>query len=186
MVTESHWQVDELMEAPPALSFPPGAALAGEATNAFRDGMKHLQMGEGEKAVMMLSRAIEHSPDFAAGHAFLGVAHALTNSIYPALHHLECAAKLAPDNFAAHFLLAQLNFKLRIPQTGYLEAERALGCVRTLEQRRMLTQLLAGERARERNGIARPWFNKPFSASAVLIAGSGLAAAIAAIFTHLH
>jgi tetratricopeptide (TPR) repeat protein len=186
MVTLMPWHVDESREAPPAMAFSATATLPAEATSAFRDGMNYLQMGEGHKAVTMLTRAIEHAPDFSAGHAFLGVAHALTNSIYPALDHLECATKLEPDNFAAHFLLAQLNFKLRIPQKGYLEAEQALRCVRTLEQRKMLTQLLAGERARERNGIARPWFNKPFNASALLVAGSGLAAAIMAIFAHIH
>src|SRR5204863_9998678 len=106
-----------------------------------------------QKAVTMLTRAIEHAPDFSAGHAFLGLAHALTNSVYPALDHLGWATKLEPDNFAAHFLLAQLNFKLRIPQKGYAEAERALRGVRNIEQRKMLTQLLSAERARERNGI---------------------------------
>jgi tetratricopeptide (TPR) repeat protein len=186
MVTVLPWPIDESLEAPAVMAFSATAAVPAEATSAFRDGMNCLQMGDGKKAVTMLARAIEHAPEFSAGHAFLGVAHALTNNIYPALDHLECATKLEPDNFAAHFLLAQLNFKLRIPQKGYAEAEQALRCVRTLEQRKMLTQLLSTERARERNGIVRPWFNKPFNASALLIAGSGLVAAILAIFVHLH
>ena len=55
-------------------------------------------------------------------------------------------------------------------------------CVDTLEQRKMLTQLLKEERARERNGIARPWFNTPFSKTGLFLAGGGLAAAITALF----
>jgi tetratricopeptide (TPR) repeat protein len=186
MITALTWQMDGSPEGAALMASSATPAVPAAASSAFRDGMNYLQMGEGQKAVTMLARAIEHAPDFSAGHAFLGVAHALTNSIYPALDHLECATKLQPDNFAAHFLLAQLNFKLRIPQKGYAEADQALRCVRNIEQRKMLTQLLSAERARERNGISRPWFNKPFNSSALLIAGSGLAAAGVAIFIHLH
>jgi hypothetical protein len=129
---------------------------------------------------------VEEAPAFPEAHVCLGLAHALTHNIYPALDHLEIATKLDPDSFAAHFTLAQLNFKLRIPQKGYKAAEHALASVRTIEQRRMLTQLLREERARERDGISRPWFNKPFSAPLVFLAGSGLAAALFAVMVHLH
>jgi hypothetical protein len=50
----------------------------------------------------------------------------------------------------------------------------------------MLTQLLREERARERNGIARPSFNTPFSKPGLFLAGSGLAAAIVAILVHIR
>jgi hypothetical protein len=116
----------------------------------------------------------------------LGIAHALTSSIYPAIDHLEVAARLEQDNFAAHFTLAQLNFKLRIPKKGYEAAERARQCIGTLEQRKMLTELLKEERARERNGIARPSLNKPFSLPALVVAGCGLLAAVIAIAVHMH
>jgi hypothetical protein len=114
------------------------------------------------------------------------LAHALTHNIYPALDHLEIATKLDPNSFAAYFTLAQLNFKLRIPRKGYQAAEHALACVRTIEQRRMLTQLLKEERERERNGISRPWLNRPFTAPMVFLMGSGMAVALLAILTHLH
>ena len=50
----------------------------------------------------------------------------------------------------------------------------------------MLTDLLKEERARERNGIARPSFNKPFSVPALVVAGGGLVAALIAIVVHMH
>jgi hypothetical protein len=50
----------------------------------------------------------------------------------------------------------------------------------------MLTQLLREERARERNGIARPSFSKPFSKPALFLAGGGLCAALVAIVVHLQ
>jgi hypothetical protein len=58
--------------------------------------------------------------------------------------------------------------------------------VHTLDQRKMLTQLLKEERARERNGIARPWFNKPFGAPMLWFAGSALAAAIVFAVVHMR
>ena len=106
------------------------------------DAVAHLQTGEAQEAVVLLSLAIEASPHFPEAHVFLGIAHALTNNIYPALDALETATELDPESFAAHYSLAQLNFKLRIPQKGYEEAQRALRCPMSLEQRKMLTLLL--------------------------------------------
>jgi tetratricopeptide (TPR) repeat protein len=169
-----------------ALQFWQSGTLPGKAMHSLREGLECLQAGEAAAAVAALSRSLEHSPDFAPGHIFLGIAHALTNNIYPAIDHLELAARLEQDNFAAHFTLAQLNFKLRIPQKGYEAAERARRCIGTLEQRKMLTNLLKEERARERNGIARPCFDKPFRLPALVIAGGGLLAVIIAIAVHMH
>jgi tetratricopeptide (TPR) repeat protein len=157
-----------------------------QAMTHFQEGLQHFQAADPGAAVAAFSRSILQAPEFGEAHIFLGLAHALTSNIYPAFDHLEKAAELQPDSFAAHFTLAQLNFKLRIPQKGYDAARHALRCATTLEQRAMLTQLLKEERARERNGIARPWFNKPFSRPALIMAGSGLAAALVALIVHVH
>lgn len=167
-------------QCPSELAFPP------EAIECFREGVERLQTGDSGGALTALSRTTELAPDFGEAHVFLGLANALSNRIYPAIDHLELAAQLQPDSFAAHYTLAQLNFKLRIPQKGYAAAEHALRCIRTLEQRKMLNQLLREERARERNGIARPWFNKAYSKPGLLLAGSGLAAAIGALLLHVR
>jgi tetratricopeptide (TPR) repeat protein len=168
------------------LQFPALQGLSAEAAENFQEGLARLQMAEPEEAVELLSRAVELAPRFPEARICLGLAFALTHNIYPAIDHLEMAGKLDPESFAAHFTLAQLNFKLRIPQKGYEAAERALKCVTTIEQRRKLTELLREERARARGGIVRPWFNKPFSRFSVLLAGSGLAAAITALLLHLR
>ncbi len=162
------------------------AALPMELVFELRDGLEKLQSGEAAKAVTVLSRVVERAPQCSEPRVCLGLAHALTNNIYPAIDELEKAGELAPNNFAAHYTLAQLNFKLRIPKKGYEAAERALACVQTLEQRKMLTQLLREERARERSGIARPSFNKMFSKPMLFLAGSGLAALLAALLIHVR
>ncbi len=157
-----------------------------EAVECFQEGVQLLQMGDPGAALAALSRSTDLAPTFGEAHVFLGLANALTSNIYPAIDHLELATRIQRDSFAAHYTLAQLNFKLRIPQKGYAAAEQALRCVATLEQRKLLTQLLKEERARERNGIARPWFNTPFSKPGLFLTGGGLAAAIVALLLHVR
>ena len=165
---------------PAALELPP------QAIECFREGMEQLQAGDPGAALAPLAQSIQHAPNFSEAHVFLGLANALTANIYPAMDQLEAAAKLDRDSFAAHYLVAQLSFRLRTPQRGYDAAKRALQCVQTLDQRKMLTQLLREERERERNGIRRPWFNKPFGIPMLLLFGSGFAALVITVITHIH
>jgi tetratricopeptide (TPR) repeat protein len=168
------------------LQLPAYRGLSIEAKNSFQEGLCKLQAAEPADAVELFCRVVELAPTFPEARICLGLAYALTYNIYPAIDHLEKAGELDPESFAAHFTLAQLNFKLRIPQKGYEAANQALKCVSTIEQRRMLTELLKEERARERNGIARPWFNKPFNRVGVYLVGGGFAAAIVALLLHVR
>ncbi len=156
------------------------------ARQYLAEGVTHIQSGDAEAAVAALSLAVEQAPEYSDAHVFLGIAQALAHRIYPALDHLEEAARLDEDSFAAHYTLAQLNFKLRIPAKGYAAAEQARQCNMTLEQRKLLTTLLRDEKARERNGIARPLFNKSFSLPGLFLAGIGLAAAIVTVIRLMH
>jgi tetratricopeptide (TPR) repeat protein len=175
----------ELSERSTALQVLAERGLCQEAVHSFSDGMQLFQSGDAKSAIEAFSKVTELAPTFAGGHVFLGLANALSYNIYSAIDSLERAGEVEPESFAAHYTLAQLNFKLRIPQKGYEAAERALHCIQNLEQRKMLTQLLREERARERSGIARPWFNKPFGKPFVWIAGSGLAAMLIALIIHV-
>jgi tetratricopeptide (TPR) repeat protein len=174
------------MTYPVATQAAPVTMVPALARQYLAEGVSHIQAGEAGAAVAALSLCVEQAPEYSDAHVFLGIAHALTNNIYPALDHLEEATRLDESSFAAHYTLAQLNFKLRIPQKGYEQAELARQCDMTLEQRKLLTNLLREEKARERSGIARPVFNKPFSVPALFLAGSGLAAAIVTIIRHMH
>jgi tetratricopeptide (TPR) repeat protein len=168
-----------------ALQFPARRELTTEVMTCFQRGLDKLQSAEPAEAVELLVRAVELAPQFPEARICLGLAYALSYNIYPAIDQLETAGKLEPDSFAAHYTLAKLNFKLRIPQKGYEAAQQALDCVTTMEQRKMLTELLREERARERHGIARPCFKQPFSRSLLWMAGSGLAAALIALLVHV-
>jgi tetratricopeptide (TPR) repeat protein len=175
-----------LVQFPLALQAEREGAVSALARQYFHEGIAHLQSGDAAEAVAAFSRSLEHTTDFPEAHVFLGIAHALTYNIYPAIDHLEEAGRLDPDSFAAHYTLAQLHFKLRIPKKGYEEARHALRSVETLEQRKLLTQLLKEERERERNGIARPSFSKPFSTPVLVLAGGALAAAIIFVLVHMR
>lgn len=186
MAIRTSLRLEEPAEYPLAIQATPTSMVPALARQYLAEGVSHIQTGEAAAAVAALSLTVEQAPEYSDAHVFLGIAHALTNNIYPALDHLEEAARLDEDSFAAHYTLAQLNFKLRIPQKGYASAERARQCDMTLEQRKLLTSLLRDEKARERNGIARPLFNKPFGVPALFVAASGLAAAIVTIIRHLY
>ena len=164
----------------------PTPKLSGKGLRQFQNGLELLESGRPGEAVTAFSQVVECCPGCVDAHICLGVAHAMTSFIYPAFDHLELAVRLQPENFLAHYLLSQLNFNLRIPQKGYEQAERALRFSTSREDRNMVARLLHRERERERNGIARPWFTKPFSASAVFLAGGGLTVALAAIIIHLR
>jgi tetratricopeptide (TPR) repeat protein len=179
-------QQSELVQFPAALQSGSAGAVSAQARHYFQEGIARLQSGDAAAAVAAFSQSLEHAPEFAEGHVFLGIAHSLTYNIYPAIDHLEEAGRLAPESFAAHYTLAQLNFKLRIPQRGYEEAQHALRCVETLEQRKLLTQLLKEERERERNGIVRPSFNKAFSRPMLFLAGSALAVIIILVIADMR
>jgi tetratricopeptide (TPR) repeat protein len=176
----------EVLEFPLELRSSPATAISANALQCFQQGLARLQEGESAEAVAVLSHSVELAPAFADARVFLGIAHSLSCEIYPAIDQLEKATELEPHNFVGQYALAQLYFKLRIVEKGYERAEYALRCVTNIEQRKMLTQLLREEKARERNGIARPSFSRPFNTTALFVAGGGLAAALVAIFVHLH
>src|SRR5882724_11326076 len=176
-----HDHIDESL----VLQFPQHQDFSMEASNCLQEGIASLQMGDPAKALPALQRAVEVAPHMPEARICLGLAYALTHDIYPAIDSLEKAGTLDPHSFAAHYTLAQLNFKLRIPKKGYESAQSALRCITNIEQRKMLTQLLREERARERNGIARPTFDTPFNKTLLVLTGSGLAAAVIAFLIHV-
>ena len=185
-MTSTALSIEPTTTAPLILEERGARGVAALARQYLEEGVVQIQMGEAKAAVEALTRAVAQAPEYSDAHVFLGIAHALDHNVYPALDHLEEAARLDADSFAAHYTLAQLNFKLRIPQKGYEAAERARQTAVTLEQRKLLTNLLREEKVREKNGIARPTFNKGFGIRMLFVAGSGLAAAILTVIRHMH
>ena len=151
----------------------------------FHAGLALMEAGRPKDAIDALARSVEQAPTFAEGHLCLGIAHAVTCNVYPAIDHLERATELVPDNFVAHYTLAKYYFTLRIPLKGYECADRALDCATTREHRIALSQLLQKEREHERNGIARPLFNRRFGIGFGIASLGAACAALAAVLIHL-
>jgi Tfp pilus assembly protein PilF len=160
--------------------------LSVQALQHVREGLEQLSLGEPAAAVVALTSALEYAPNLPDVHVALGVAYAMTSRIYPAIDHLTHATELEPQNFHAPFKLAQLYFKLRVPAKGYESSRRALDCAGTLDERRLIAELLRQERERERDGIARPWFHKTFSRSALWLAATGTATVLFALMLHMR
>ncbi|HXJ96673.1 MAG TPA: hypothetical protein VMT20_27860 [Terriglobia bacterium] len=163
-------------------------ALPAAAQADFASGLELINTGEPALAARHLKRVLEVAPDFADGHVALGMAYAMVPRVYPALDHLEKATKLDPSNFFAHFKRGQLYFKLRIPREGYNEMTHALKCATSVRERKLVSELIREEKQREHSGVRRPWWNKPFSRTALYVAASLAAMAGVALlrFMHLH
>ncbi|MFB3920806.1 MAG: hypothetical protein ACE145_03745 [Terriglobia bacterium] len=162
------------------------AHLPPLALRTFQAGLESLNCGEAKPAAACFEQVLSLAPNFTDGHIGLGIAYAIDSRVYPALDHLEHATRLDPGNFHAHFKLGQLYFKLRVPQKGYEAAQRALACATSLSERKLVAQLLREERAREKNGVPRPWWNRGFSRSSVSLGFAILAGLLAALLLALH
>lgn len=163
-----------------------GLDVPAAAWHHFREGVERLNYGEPESALVAFQRALEQSPNMPGAHIGVGVAHALCSDIYPAIDHLQHAIELEPANFQAHFKLSQLYFKLRIPLKGYEQAKVALQCAMTVPERQLIAQLLREERAREHNGIARPWLNRTFGRPAFVVGVMVAVLALGSLIVYVH
>ena len=176
---------NETVEIPVSLQTIDTSALSTAAIADFEEGVAMMEAGQSREAVASFSRVVDAEPTFTIGHVWLGMAHAVSCDVYPAIDHLERAAELAPDNFAPHYMLAKWYFTLRLPNKGYEAAERALECATTSRQRIVLSQLLQKEREREKHGISRPLFDRKFGLGFGLVAASGVAAFLCVIVLHI-
>jgi tetratricopeptide (TPR) repeat protein len=153
---------------------PRNASLPIEGTRRFSEGLELMNHGEPAAAAACFEQVVRVLPDFADAHVGLGIAYAVIGKIYPALDHLEEATSLEPDNFFAHFKLGQLQFKLHVPMKGYEEMQKALDCATSVEERKLVGQLIHEQKQREEKGLARPTWDRPFSRKTLLLVGASV------------
>jgi tetratricopeptide (TPR) repeat protein len=166
---------------------PRSTTLPMEVSRKFSEGLELMNHGEPAAAARCLEQIVQMVPEFADAHVGLGIAYAVTGNVYPALDHLEKAANLEPDNFFAHFKLGQLQFKLHVPKKGYEEMQKALDCATSIEERKLVGQLIHEQKQREQKGLARPTWDRPFSRKTlVLVAASVVIPILYMFFSTLH
>ncbi len=149
--------------------------LPVEVTRQFSQGLELMDQGEPAAAATCFEQIVESFPEYADAHVALGIADAVCGRVYPALDHLEEAGHLEPDNFFAHFKLGQLYFKLHVPQKGYESMRKALDCATSLQERKLVGQLIHEQKKREEKGLARPTWNRPFSRKNLLLVAASVA-----------
>ncbi len=157
-------------------------ALPLEVSRRFSEGLELMNHGDPAAATTCFEQILEMRPDFADAHIGLGIAYAVVGKIYPAMDHLEEAANLEPENFFAHFKLGQLMFKLHVPAKGYEEMQKALDCATSIEERKLVGQLIHEQKQREEKGLARPTWNRPFSTKTLLLVVASVAFPILYMF----
>ena len=153
---------------------PRNTTLPIEISRKFSEGLELIDHGEPAAAATCFEQIVATLPDFADAHIGLGIAYAVTGKIYPALDHLEEATGLEPDNFFAHLKLGQLQFKLHVPKKGYEEMQKALDCANSVEERKLVGQLIHEQRQREHKGLARPTWDRPFSRKTLFLIGASV------------
>lgn len=153
---------------------PRSSTLPMEVSQRFAEGLELMNHGEPAAAAVCFEQIVEVCPDFADAQVGLGIAYAVIGRIYPALDHLEEAARLEPDNFFAHFKLGQLHFKLHVPKKGYEEMRKALGCAASIDERKLVGQLIHEQKQREEKGLARPTWDRSFSRKTLLLVGASV------------
>ncbi len=164
-----------------------GSSLPVEVSRKFSEGLELMNHGEPGAAATCFEQIVQALPEYADAHVGLGVAYAVTGKIYPALDHLEEATNLEPGNFFAHFKLGQLQFKLHVPKKGYEEMQKALDCATSIEERKLVGQLIHEQKLREEKGLARPTWDRPFSSKTLLlVAASVILPILYMFFATLH
>lgn len=158
------------------------AVGSSEPLAKLSEGLELLNCGDARGAAACFETAVEIRPDFADAHVGLGIAYAVVGKIYPALDHLEEATNLEPDNFFAHFKLGQLFFKLHVPKKGYEEMRKALDCASSIEERKLVGQLIREQKQREEKGLARPTWNRSFSRKSMLLLAASVVVPILYMF----
>lgn len=157
-------------------------ALSAEVSDIFSQALDLLNLGEAKLAACDLERVVAAYPDYADARIALGIAYAMTSRIYPALDNLKKATELEKNNFFAHFKLAHLYFKLRVPKEGYQAISQAWQCAETIQEKRLVAQLLKEERQRERGEIQRPdWGTHSSMIAFWLAVAMGILAVILAV-----
>ena len=161
---------------------PRSTTLPMEVSQRFSEGLELMNHGEPAAAATCFEQIVQISPDFADAHVGLGIAYAVTGKVYPALDHLEEATNLEPENFFAHFKLGQLQFKLHVPKKGYEEMQKALDCATSIEERKLVGQLIHEQKQREEKGLARPTWDRPFSRKTLLLVAASVIVPILYMF----
>jgi len=124
------------------------------------EGRAAFERGRIADAIDCFRRVIDAGSAAPEAYLYLGIALAKDAQVYEAIDIFEAGLALAPDDFMLNLTLADLYFRLSVPDKGrrYLQVARD-GCS-TPSGRQLVQALLSREADREKRRIDRPTFER--------------------------
>jgi len=109
-------------------------------------------------AIESFRHAVEADPDLIDAYLSLGIALAMDAQVYEAIDIFEAALARSPHEFLVHFKLAELYFRLWVPEKGHQHLRAAMKASATPQERQLVRTLMSQEADREKRRISRPTF----------------------------
>ena len=123
-------------------------------------GKEALERGHRPDAIESFKHAIEADSHSIEAYLHLGIALVMDAQVYEAIDIFEAALGICPNNFMVNFKLAELYFKLSVPEKGHKYLRTAMEASSNAEERQLLRVLMSQEADREKRRIYRPTFAK--------------------------
>ncbi len=124
-------------------------------------GKEALDRGQLSGAIESLRRATEADCRSTEAYLYLGIALAVNAQVYEAIDAFEAALALSPTDFMVNLKLADLYFRLSVPEKGHKHLRTAMETSSTPQERELVRGLKSQEAEREKRRIDRPSFGKP-------------------------
>lgn len=124
-------------------------------------GKEALDRGQLSDAIESLRRAIEADCRSTEAYLYLGIALAVDAQVYEAIDAFEAALALSPTDFMVNLKLADLYFRLSVPEKGRKHLRTAREAISNPQERELVRALMSQEAEREKRRIDRPTFGKP-------------------------
>lgn len=121
-------------------------------------GKEALERGHISEAIESLKHAVEGNSHSIEARLSLGIALAMDAQVYEAIDTFEAALALSPKDFMVNLKLAELYFKLSVPEKGHNYLKTAMEASSTVQERQWVRVLMSEEANREKRRIHRPTF----------------------------
>jgi len=123
-------------------------------------GWEALERGDLSDAIESLRHALEVDPRSISAHLYLGTALAMDAQVYEAIDVFEAGLALSSRDFMLNFKVAELYFRLCVPDKGHVYLRVAQGISSTSQERQLVRTLRFEETDRAKRRIHRPSFTR--------------------------
>ena len=121
-------------------------------------GKEALERNRLSGAIESLRRAIDADSRSIEAYLYLGIALAMDAQVYEAIDMFEAGLALSPKDFMLNLKLADLYFRLSVPEKGLKYLAAATEASSTPQERQLVRTLMSQESEQEKRRIYRPTF----------------------------